>query len=110
MAATALACAVCHSGPLAPQLVTRVLLQGKRRDLCSRCYDAWLDTELDLEKLDLDARPRGEAPQLSTLDTSVEQSLEDVAITAQATVEGHVVALFWLRSSKATLYGLWAGR
>ena len=51
-----LVCAVCQTAR-SPQVMTQVLLQGKRRALCERCYDAWLDEELDLDKLDLDAKP-----------------------------------------------------
>ena len=50
------ACAVCQI-VAAPQLVTRVLLQGKRRALCPVCHERWLDQKLDLDKLDLDAKP-----------------------------------------------------
>jgi len=79
-------CAVCQAA-CAPQLVTRVLAQGKRRALCPACHERWLDQKLDLDKLDLDAKP----------------------IKAQATLEATVQARVQARV-RLSLFVLHSGR
>jgi hypothetical protein len=82
---------LCYACKVArpPQVMTRVHLEHQPRPLCERCYDKWLDSELDLDKLDVQtAQP----------------------IVAQAAVEARAGVLIWLGARGQTLFSISAPR